>query len=195
MPVILRREERAVAACGVIVFHLFVGCFHVALLSPALFLSSRTRINSASPAIEAHAVDVSLVNHRAVAVGVVDDHRVDVPNSCVISEHAVLPSSTNKARAVIPEAIVNSTVEPDVRAPVSGVPHVDTVTPTPIARSPKKSGIGRHNPRARHPVVAIRTVSPIARRPKIAGPRANRLLIYRQDWRADSDRHTDRDLR
>ncbi len=68
------------------------------------------------------------------------------------------------------------------------MPQVSAITPTPISRSPQRVLIRRLDPRPIDPVVSIISIRPIPRRPDVSIPRSDRLLIYRNRRRRNSNR-------
>src|ERR1700747_3191691 len=115
--VVLGSPERAVFAGSVFVRKLFVGGFDMTLVCPSLFLARCVRVDSASAAIKAHAVDVSLANHGAVYVRRVDHGGIYVHHGGVIGEDAVLPASAHESHAGVSESVVNPAIEAHMRAP------------------------------------------------------------------------------
>ena len=142
------------------------------------------RLNSMRTTVVAGAVNVHIVNHRAVVhiVNVGDVHIVDC---AVVVEVMAAPVSTPVADAGVTEAVVNATVESDGRSPVAGVPVVQSGGKSPVARRPQEADLGRHHPCSRHPVVSARAVSPITRCPDVSWSRTERLRVHGQRGRAD----------
>src|SRR5262249_16228012 len=102
-----------------------------------------------------------------------------------------IPVAPGIATAKISEAVVDATVKSDCCTPIPNVPQVEPVTPRPVARSPEKTHNGRQHPCTRHPEVALRSVGPVTGRPDVAVPWANRVVVDRESWRANSDRNND----
>src|SRR5208282_4652548 len=148
----------------------------------------------AALAIEAGVVVLSGVNEGAILVYAVEAG-ANVPRCCVVKEVSTFPAPTPETNAAVPEAVINPTVESDVRSPVARMPAVSAAHESPVAGRPKQTGIRRRNPRSRNPVVAHRgTVAPVAGCPKKSFGGAGRLLIYRQRRRRLGDRNTDCNL-
>ena len=128
---------------------------------------------------------VTDVVHR----GVVDDRSViDVSDVCpahvidcgVVIEEAMVPVPARIPGSEVAKAIINAAIESDRRPPVTCIPHIPAVVPTPVTRSPKPAHEGRPHPCAGHPVVAVsRVPSPVARGPDVARTKANWLRIHR----------------
>src|SRR6202020_2978830 len=53
----------------------------------------------------------------------------------------------------------------------------------PVTRSPESPGVRWGSPDSRHPVVAGRSVGPVARGPDVVRLRTGRLLVFRQRGR------------
>src|ERR1700751_1983446 len=108
----------------------------------------------------------------------------------------MIPASAFVAEAVVTEAVSYAAIKADVFTPVSAVPEVSSVSPTPIARSPQESNARRDDPGSGNPVVVlvIIVVSPVAGSPDVAISRADRLLVNRKWWRRKTDRKTEADL-
>src|ERR1700751_992701 len=129
-------------------------------------------------AVHRDVVDDSLV----VDVNVGDG---DVVHGAVVIEVAVAPVSAFIAVAEIAEAVIHASVETDVRPPISRMPDVDTVTPTPVAGRPEYANRGWSHPGAGNPVVAFGAVGPVTGRPDVHITRAGGLLINRQHGGGD----------
>ena len=120
-------------------------------------------------------VDYGLVVHMNVG-------DVNVIDGTVVVKGAIVPISTLISDTTISVAVIDATIEANVRPPVAGIPSVGVAAPTPIARSPEQANSGSHHPRAGHPEVALITIGPVAGRPQITGIRCHGLHVYGQ-WR------------
>jgi len=127
------------------------------------------------------------MHDRLIHIGIVNDRPVYAYDSSVIREVTTAPFAAGKADAHISEPVVNTTVVADVRAPITCVEEIVSAFKSPVGRGPQKARLGSRYPGARNPVIAVVTISPIARRPKISIFRARRLLIHRQYRRSDAD--------
>src|SRR5262249_23553553 len=143
--------------------------------------------NSARATVEAHAGSRCLRDR--LGVDVVDDRHVHVVDSGVVVEPARAPVAADITDTEVAKPIVDAAVEAYVRTPVAGVPHVRAAAPTPVARGPQRTDEGRDHPIARHPVVVVGSVSPVARYPDVTRPWAYRLNIDRNRRRGDRNRH------
>src|SRR5207248_9541466 len=72
--------------------------------------------------------------------------------------------------------------------PISAIPDIESIRPTPVAGRPQESHLRRLNPGAGHPEIPIRTIGPESRGPDVAGRRDRRLLINGQRRRRNVDR-------
>jgi len=194
-PVVFRGQHAAIAARRLLVLGLHGGGRDMVLVLGRQFRRRGPRRDATGAAVIADIVDSGAVDDRVVDVGVVNHGGVHIGDCGVVMEGAATPFASNKPYAAITEAIINSAIEADVRAPISSVPEVRASAPTPITRSPEEArGRGDH-PRARNPVVSIRPIGPITRCPDVARGRAYRLNIDRQSRRADVHGDPDGDLR
>jgi hypothetical protein len=90
-----------------------------------------------------------------------------------------LPESAVEALTGVSEAVIDAAVETDVRPPISGVPHIDAIAPSPISWSPEQAYFRRFYPDARYPVISVRAVCPVTGLPDVAVAGTSRLYIYR----------------
>jgi hypothetical protein len=138
----------------------------VALVHRSFLLRSGSSADSAVATVVA---DVRIVvddNRLVINVGDVGD--VNVVHTAVVKVAVALPISTIKTITGIAKSVINPAVKSDVRSPVSIVPGIEAIVPTPVSGSPKLSD-GSEHPRARHPVVAFIVIPcPVARRPDIS---------------------------
>ena len=165
----------------------------VALMRRHLFLPGWTRLDPARSAVVA---DVSRVIHdHGPVINIPDIGDADVGDRAVVIEISPAPFAPDESHAGVAESVIDSAIKSDVRTPVSRVPAVVSVAPSPVAGGPKHAD-WRHHPRARHPVIAVVIVpGPVARRPVISRAGADGLRINRQRGRPDAYRNAHRDLR
>src|SRR5208337_2325200 len=150
-----------------------------------LLCSGRTSANSTLAAVIADMVHRGFVDYGFV-VNIVNVRDVHVVHRGVVVEGPVIPIS-----AFIADAVVDATVEADMRPPVAFIPREGTAAPAPITGSPEEANFGSHHPRTRHPEVALITISPVAGRPQITVRGDHGLLVHRQRGRSDRDRHAE----
>src|ERR1700745_3306779 len=100
---------------------------------------------------------------------------IDVCHGAVIEERSSAPLTADEADAAVTKPIVNTSIEADVRSPVAWVEHVHATLPAPVCGRPEDSGAWRLHPDAWNPVIAVRTVGPVAGRTQ--GPRTGAELL------------------
>src|SRR5580658_433309 len=181
--------QAAVAGCSFLLASLF-GCWSDMPFAFVPFLfCSRPCGESSAAAVVAHVAHASIDDR--LGVNVVDDRAVYVHDGGVIEKVSALPVASGEADANVAEAVVNASVKTDVRSPVTGIPGVDAISPTPVTGSPEETSFRRENPGAGYPVVVSIVPSPVAGRPEIAISGTNGLGINRQSWRSNRDGHAD----
>src|SRR5262249_55404793 len=144
------------------------------------------------PAVVAHSRYVGPVVYDRRVVNVVNVRDVDVVYGAVVVEAIAFPSSAFVPVAKVPEAVVDAAIEPHSRTPISLVENESHTVPSPVRRGPQKARLWRQHPRPRHPVIVVkvRVPSPIARSPKVAFARTNRLFVHRQLGRRKTHRNS-----
>ena len=166
------------------------GCrTEASVLRDGQLLRCWTRLNSAVAAIEAHAV-AGVAHYGAVDIGGVNDGGVYIKDRGVIGEAITVPASAVEAVAKVAVAVVDAAIEAYLRRPVTGVPGIASVVPSPVAGGPEETGLGGRNPGSRNPVVVIISPRPVAGGPYIVRLRANTLHINGQLRRSDGDRYS-----
>src|SRR5580658_7775660 len=164
------------------------------VLAPGVALmGAGPRADAARAAVEARMADVLVVDD-ALIVDVADVHTAEIGDAAVVEVGAMGPIAAMEADAGIAEAVIDAAIEADMRPPIAGVPDIEAVAPTPVARSPEKPDRRRHHPGARDPVIAGRTPGPIARSPHVAGSGQRRLRIDRDRRRRHVDGNPDAHL-
>jgi hypothetical protein len=88
--------------------------------------------------VEADAVHGHVVDDRPV-VHVRHVSRAEVSARVVVEEGTTMPIATRESDTGITEAVIDTAVEADVRPPISGMPQIGTVNPTPVARRPEQT--------------------------------------------------------
>jgi hypothetical protein len=73
----------------------------------------------------------------------VDDGDVYVVYSRVIEELSAIPVTAFVADTDVAVTVVDSTIEADVRTPISDIPDIEAISPTPIAWRPEKPDLRR----------------------------------------------------
>src|ERR1700730_17027210 len=168
------------------------GCL-VPLVHCLFFLPRRTRLNAAMSTVIADRPVVVHDHGSVINIRHIGD--ADVGHGTVVIKLSSAPFPAVKSHARVAETVVNSTVETNVRSPVSCMPQVKPISPSPVSGRPQHAN-GRDHPGAGHPVVAVIIVpSPVARRPEIARAWADGLRVNRQWRRPHANRDPNRDLR
>jgi len=184
VPVLLR-----VVARGALVLRLLVRGLPVALVLEALLVCLRMAADAALAAVVA---DVRVVlDDDGLVVGLVDVDDRHAAVRRVVAEVAAFPESAVIPIAGIAVAVIDAAVEPDVGAPIAAVPDVEARIPAPPARRPQQARLGRHHPRARHPVILVAVPRPVAGLPDVVRVRRDRLVIDQQRRRRDVDADED----
>jgi len=121
-------------------------------------------------------------NGSVVDVGDIDDvNSIDGP---VVIKIVSVPIAAIVAIAGVTEAIVDATVETNVKAPVAAVEAPAVVVPAPVSGGPQSAVVGWGAPGTGNPVVAGRSPVPVAGCPDIVWRRGLRLLIFGElRWR------------
>src|SRR3569833_119672 len=141
---------------------------------------SRTRVCTTLSAVKAHARRAGVVHHnRSVDVYVVNDGLIYVDDRSVVHETVVVPPPPREAFTVVPEAVIYTAVEPDLRSPIAVVEVVRTVLPTPVSRRPQQAALRGKHPGTGHPVIVSFLIipAPVPWDPESPIFRARRLII------------------
>ena len=189
-----RRELSAIGAGEMLLLRLHSGGANVAIAIRGHFRGRGTSVETAVTAVIADAADVAFVDHRAV-VDVVNVGDVYVIHRAVVEEMIVIPVAALVAEAAIAEAVVHAAVKADVRAPVTDVPEITAAAPTPVARSPQETDLGRQDPDARNPVIAASRVGPIAGSPNVSVSGADGLSVNGEWRRSDTNGNANAETR
>ena len=142
------------------------------------------------------------IEASAVYRGVIIDHRfvihvvylgyVHVVHSPVVVETVSPPISAFITFSHISIAVIYPTIETDARSPVTVIPYVCPVVPSPVSGCPQVAGRRRKHPGAGNPVVIfiVFAISPVAGRPDIIFARTNGLHVDRERRGRDSNRYS-----
>src|ERR1017187_2002727 len=126
---------RAVLRGKVLMLHLVRRRLDMVLVFRLHFRRQGMRLD----AIAAVVADVVVVdddvlrNDGAVLVDIGHVDATKVCHSTVVGEDSPTPLTPKEADAAIAESVVDSAVESDMRAPITGVPCVEAPPPSPIA--------------------------------------------------------------
>lgn len=185
-------EQLAVASGCLLMLNLRSDCWSMALVSRSFLLWSWSSEYAAAATVEANMRIVVVDNRLVINVGDVCD--VDVSDTAVVKEAVTLPISAVETIARVSKSVIDATVKSDVGSPVSLVPGIKAVVPTPVSGSPELTD-GSKNPRARNPVVAFIVIPcPVAGRPDIPLSWTQRLSVNRQRRGTDSYRNSDPEM-
>src|SRR5579863_7695404 len=94
---------------------------------------------NACAAIEGYVVHVHdrvLLDDDAVLVHIGYTDAAKVRDCAVVGEYSTTPLAADEADAAEPEAIVNATVEPNVRSPIAAMPAIHSAFITPVTGGP-----------------------------------------------------------
>src|SRR5690242_3465836 len=103
------------------------------------FGRGRPSRNAARSAVIADAIHSDIIVDHRLIVSIVHHCHVYVGHGAVVNERTVAPISARIAHACVAEAIVDSAIKSNMRAPIAWVPNVYTVAPAPITRRPEVS--------------------------------------------------------
>ena len=158
------------------------------LVRVSFFLRRRSSAHS-TRTVEASAVYRAVVVDHRLVIHIVNLGDVHVVHSPVVVEIVPPPVSALITFSTVPIAVIYSAIETDARSPVTVIPSVRSVVPSPVSGCPQIAGRRRKHPCARHPVIIfiVFAVSPVAGRPDIIVAGTNRLYVDRQGGGRDSD--------
>src|ERR1700674_3213731 len=123
-----------VLARGLLMPRLCGRCRSMTLVCRGRFCCGRAGISSTSATVIADMVHCGVVDYGLV-VNIVNVRDVHVVHRAVVVESSVIPISTLIADTTIAEAVVDATVEADMRTPVAAIPSIGVAAPTPITGS------------------------------------------------------------
>src|SRR5258708_40091139 len=98
-----------------------------------LFFGGRMRGDSTFAAVKR---DMGLVVHHGMRVDVGHVDRIHTNHGGSVEESSAAPLAAVEAGAAIAVAVVNASLETNVRAPVAGMPRGETRAPSPLAPRP-----------------------------------------------------------
>src|SRR5437773_1240248 len=155
-----------------------------------LVLRTRTRVDAAWSTVIAHAIHRDVV-HDGFVVDVTHVDHINVHDATVVEESIAVPTSADKVKTKIAEAVNDSSVKTHTRTPVALIENKSAIAPGPIGRSPQETDFGSQHPRARHPVIVAVVIvpGPVTGRPEITVARTKWLVVHRQCGR--TERHRD----
>ena len=162
------------------------------LLVRVSFLLRRRSSAHSTRTIEASAVYRAVVVDHRLVIHIVNLGDVHVIHRSVVVEIVSPPISAFITFSHISIAVIYPAIETDARTPVTVIPYVRPVVPSPVSGCPKVAGRRREHPCAGHPVIIfiVFTVSPVAGRPDIIFARTNGLHVDRERRGRDSNRYS-----
>ncbi len=114
-----------------------------------------------------------------IDVSDVDVHAID---RAVVVEVVSVPVAAVIAVAGVSEAVVDASVEADVKTPVAVVEAPAAVIPTPVTGGPESTIVGGSTPGSWNPVITGGRPVPVARGPDVIGCGGDGLVVFREGW-------------
>jgi hypothetical protein len=111
----------------------------VALMGEGLLPRSGARVDPATSSVVADTIH--RINDRPL-VDVVDDGDVYVVYATVIEELSSTPVTAFVADSDVAVTVVDSTVEANVWTPISDIPDIEAIRPSPISGRPEEAYFG-----------------------------------------------------
>jgi hypothetical protein len=161
------------------------------LVRVSFFLRRRSSAHS-TRTVKAGTVDRCIVVDHRLVIHIVNLGDVHVVHSPVVVEIVSPPISALITFSPISIAVIYSAIETHVGSPVTVIPYVCPVVPSPVTGCPQVAGRRHKHPCAGHPVIVfiVIAVSPVAGRPDIIIAGTNWLYVNRQCRGCDSDRYS-----
>lgn len=116
-------------------------------------LRRRPRTDAAAAAVITYEI-VTMARNRVVVDIILNHWRVDVGHIAVVVQPVVIPERAIEAAPGIAEAVIDVTIEADVRAPETGMKDVDSAGKSPPGRRPERAHPRGQHPGPRNPVVS-----------------------------------------
>jgi hypothetical protein len=137
--VIALEEVRTILFCHIAMRYLRIYGSHAALAESCFLLCAGARCKAAASAVIADAIDGHIVDDGFIDIHVPNDGCVHATYSGVVVKVVSPPVAAFISVAVVSVTVVHAAVEADVRTPVSSVPKVSTITPSPPAWRPQQA--------------------------------------------------------
>lgn len=118
-----RRQLRAIRGRHLLMLGLYRGGSHVPLPQHIFLSCGRPGPNAAVASVVADPVNRNVVDHPGV-VGIVNVSDIHMVHRAVVIELPVAPIPAVIAVAGIAITVIDTAVEPDLRAPVTGMPDI-----------------------------------------------------------------------
>jgi hypothetical protein len=119
------------------VLRLNTGRLDVLFTSSLSFLDGLLRTNTAIAAVIADAGRVVIVVDDRAVVRIVNDGHIDVVHRAIVGEVPSIPAPTEIANSNVTKAVIHAAIKSNVRSPITNVPVIAAVAPTPVAGGPK----------------------------------------------------------
>jgi hypothetical protein len=185
MSVVVRGELTAVGAGRSLVVALHRSGRGMVLVGKSFLFGGGSGSDAAMTSVEA---DVTAMCDNYLGIDIVKASAPDIAHAGVIKKAPALPVAAAITDAGVAEAVVNSAVEADLRSPVSFVPDIGVISPSPVAGRPEQTSLGCFNPCAGNPeIAAVFGVTPITGCPDITWVRANGLCVNGEHRWSDGD--------
>jgi hypothetical protein len=178
---VLREELLTILGCLTLVLELGGHGWRSRAAHGCQFGWLRTDGNAASASVVGDAV-VIVVDDDGPVIDVGNVVDVNAIHGGVVVEAVSIPVAAVIAIAGVSEAVVDASIEANVRAPEAVVEAVAVTEEEPVARGPEGSGVGGGDPRSGDPIIAGWGVTPIAGSPEVIGGGGWRLIVGRE-WR------------
>ena len=192
--VVYRGKLVPVMAGSLLVLFLYRGVIYVVFTHGHLFLAGWAGVDATGASIITHAVIYIIINDGPVDIRIMDHRCVDMSDGRIISEVATRPFTTVVTMSSISVAVVNTSIEADVGAPITAMPAIVAACETPITRRPEIAYHGGGIPVAGDPIIAVNIViCPITGDPEVSVRRTWWLIIdgYGRGCDANRDPYAD----
>jgi hypothetical protein len=158
------------------------------LVRVSFFLRRRSSAHS-TRTVKAGTVDRCIVVDHGFVINIVNLGDVYVIHRSVVVKIVSPPISALITFSPISIAVIYSAIETHVGSPVTVIPYVCPVVPSPVTGCPQVAGRRREHPCAGHPVIIfiVVAVGPVAGRPDIVVTGTNRLYVNGQGGGRDSN--------
>jgi hypothetical protein len=138
--VVFPRKQRAVLACGLLMLHLRRDQCPVRFVGVGFLLRRRARGYSTLSAVVRHVRIIVYDDRLVIDIGHVCD--IHIVNRSVVEEFAAAPFPALEAFAEVSESVINTAIKSNLRAPITSIPNIEALVPTPISRCPQKAHFG-----------------------------------------------------
>jgi hypothetical protein len=80
-----------------------------------------------------------IVYDYGLVIDIGDVGDIHVGDRAVVEEPAAAPFTTLEAFAGVSEPVINAAIKTNVWAPITNVPNIEAIVPTPVSWSPQKA--------------------------------------------------------